>query len=363
MAIPAKYAAFYLPNGSSIAFTTEACELVSGFTYKITSIFKRYWDDGETITVYENGVESVKAYTIQYPGGRIVFPSAPTTPVTVSGKYFKLEQFGGAYDFDFTPSVQLLDVTQFGDAYENVLPLFKRGVGRFDRFWFNTDISEKERVIATFYLRVPIVRALTPLTIGSFERDDDANGAANEWTKGTDGTYSLQTADPVVGQKFQRLAGGVVAAASLLWLSASGVVGQNDLVRAEIYYKTINAGGAAAVGSLKSYTAGDVEVESAEMFNITTTVSGWTRAYATMKLSDPTSVKIGIELTAEGNATLDVDYALIDVLDGGAAQVRWEGYGNIIDETDTASISDAVRQVFSIQTDGPIYLRSDEVAL
>jgi hypothetical protein len=55
-----KYASFYLPNGSSIAFTSEACELVSGYTYKITDIKKRYWDDQNAVTVYENGVPSIR---------------------------------------------------------------------------------------------------------------------------------------------------------------------------------------------------------------------------------------------------------------------------------------------------------------
>jgi len=365
MAIAGKYAAFYLPNGASIAFTTEACELVSGFTYKITSIFKRYWDDQETVIVYEDGVLSTKAYTLQYPGGRIVFPSAPTAPVTVSGKYYKLDQFGGAYDFTLNPAVRLIDVTQFGDAHENLLPLFKNATGRIGRHWFNTDISNKERVIAVFYLKVPVVRALNPLTIGSFERDDNSDGAANSWTKNTKGTYSLAAIAPLVGQKYQKITGDpLLGAANLYWRSASGVVGQNDLVRAEIYYKTVTTDGAAVTGYLKAYTAGDVETESATMFNVTTTTINWTRAYATMKLADATSVKIGILLEAEDDtATLDVDYALIDVLDGGSAQIRWEGYGNITDETDDADIADAVRQALSIRMDGAFYLRTDEVAL
>ncbi len=78
----------YIQTGSSTAFTTEACSQVAGTTYQITDAAKRQWDEGETVLVYDDGVLQTSGYKIHGACGRIVFDAAPTTPVTVSGKYY-----------------------------------------------------------------------------------------------------------------------------------------------------------------------------------------------------------------------------------------------------------------------------------
>jgi len=87
-AIQGRKGELWVNSGSATAFTTEACDLVSGNIYHITNTAKRVWDPATTPSVYDDGVLQTTGYHVHGPIGQIHFDSAPTTPVTVSGKYF-----------------------------------------------------------------------------------------------------------------------------------------------------------------------------------------------------------------------------------------------------------------------------------
>ena len=78
----------WVQTGSATSFTTEACTVIGATTtYDIDDVTKRQWDRASTVSVFENGNPATTPYVAQYPIGRIAFTVAPTTPVTVTGKY------------------------------------------------------------------------------------------------------------------------------------------------------------------------------------------------------------------------------------------------------------------------------------
>jgi|LSQX01.2.fsa_nt_gb hypothetical protein len=78
----------WVQTGTAQAFANEACSLISGTTYQITSTTKRQWDPETTPAVYVGGVLQTSGYRIQGAVGRIIFGEAPGAAVTVTGKYY-----------------------------------------------------------------------------------------------------------------------------------------------------------------------------------------------------------------------------------------------------------------------------------
>lgn len=103
-------------SGAAVAMTAEACALVSGNIYQITNTAKRIVDPATTLTVYENGIASVLAYTFNYLYGIVTFPSAPTTPITVTGAYLPVASVAESKGFTISLKPDLLDVTSFDSS-------------------------------------------------------------------------------------------------------------------------------------------------------------------------------------------------------------------------------------------------------
>lgn len=87
-AIQGKSGELWVNSGSATAFTKEACDQFSGTIYHITNTAKRAWDPATTPLVYGNDILVTTGYHVHAPIGQIHFDGAPTTPVTVSGKYY-----------------------------------------------------------------------------------------------------------------------------------------------------------------------------------------------------------------------------------------------------------------------------------
>jgi|GEM_PF-1393937 len=127
----------WVQTGSATSFTTEACTQIGATTtYKITSASKRQWDSATTVSVFEDGASATTPYTVQYPIGRIVFASAPTTPVTVTGEYYDTVQVAYATGWKLDLKTGVFETTALGDTTRSFMATgLVDWSGSFERFY------------------------------------------------------------------------------------------------------------------------------------------------------------------------------------------------------------------------------------
>jgi hypothetical protein len=114
-AIAGKLAELWSSAGSATSITKEACEQVSGYIYHVTDPAKRYLDPHTAILVYDNNVLVTSGYSI-WGGCQIRFAAAPTTPITVSGKYYTPAEVTLVTDWELSLESEVYDCTAIGDA-------------------------------------------------------------------------------------------------------------------------------------------------------------------------------------------------------------------------------------------------------
>jgi hypothetical protein len=205
---------------------------------------------------------------------------------------------------------------------------------------------------------------VNPWNIGNMELDDDGNGIANGWAAhmagAPTGTRSLVSSEAFAGDKHQRI--NVTAAASG---EAYGVVtsaldnaAANDQVGVKVYYKTSGVSGNI---SARAYigTSGSIITLPAS--------SDWTSVNFSRKYAVLDTMDVYIYLTAtgtfSGDAKLDIDWISVYHLPTGNAQKRWEGYGRLPTINISAPVKDLIREALTLEGDGSIYYRTDEVGL
>ena len=156
-ALAGKAGAIYVWDGNaSTTFTDEACtNSGDNTTYYITDDTKRYWDDGTTVTVEVDAVPET-AFTAVYAGGRITFdtPLTGTEAVTVSGKYYTMEQQGGFTNWSLDQSSNLADSTAFeGNGWKTFLPTIGEFSVSAERHWFNGEfLSRTSKCALALYI-------------------------------------------------------------------------------------------------------------------------------------------------------------------------------------------------------------------
>lgn len=152
----------------STAFTTEAMTEGSGGDvkiYQIDDINKRIWDPNEPI-VLDAGLdtptldESWMDHGIDWLTGRVKLNETGLT-LTVSGKYFPtLIEIGEAYNWSLDLSVDVVDVSAFGDEWKKKETTQKNWTGSFEKFaideyWF--DIAKLAKIfLVKFYTQADI---------------------------------------------------------------------------------------------------------------------------------------------------------------------------------------------------------------
>lgn len=120
----AGYVASIKAAGTSTSMSTEAMELVSGKTYKITDATKNAWDYSKAIVIWDNGapVADADIESINWLFGQVTFATAytPTGPITVnSGWYFPMTEVARANSFTLTQTVETIDETDYATANSN----------------------------------------------------------------------------------------------------------------------------------------------------------------------------------------------------------------------------------------------------
>lgn len=139
MALSGKVAAVYKESGPSTAFTDAATTSSAGYTrYTITDAAKRYIDRNVAVTVKKNGVIQTTGFTIEYPGGVVVFstPLLATDVVLVSGNAFPMAQIGGMFNWKADLDQDLQDVTTFDSGgWKQQLAVLRGFSGSAEAFW------------------------------------------------------------------------------------------------------------------------------------------------------------------------------------------------------------------------------------
>lgn len=117
MPIAGKIGAVYRTDGNpSVAFTNEAMTANATYTrYAIANNAKKYWDDTVSIVVKKNGTVVSAGYTVEYPGGVVVFqtPLISTDVVTASGNYFNVVQCATFFNWKIDINLDLKETTTF----------------------------------------------------------------------------------------------------------------------------------------------------------------------------------------------------------------------------------------------------------
>lgn len=152
MALPAWDAALYIA-GTPTATTGEATSNTTGNTYRIDDVTKRVIDPRVTVTVNENGSPTAQDVTIDYLRGLITFPSAPTTPVTVSYTYLPQARIGCPKSWEISLQRTNLDRTCFLLSGDTDAGAMKRMLGLFDASGSMTSIDITGTVVSTETLR------------------------------------------------------------------------------------------------------------------------------------------------------------------------------------------------------------------
>ena len=141
MAIHGKVASFYShQSGDPFPITNEAMSAWAASTveFQIDQNFYRYWDSNSNVTVYVDGVAtSSDLYRVEYTGGRVIFDSAPSTPVTVDCYYFEVTEIGGGFNWSLTLSGGLTDTPEFQKEWMHRLSGIRDWEVSFDRYWAN----------------------------------------------------------------------------------------------------------------------------------------------------------------------------------------------------------------------------------
>lgn len=85
--------------------------------YSITDKTKVAWDNTQAFTVYVAGSEVTTGFTIEYPGGEVVFAASQgANAVTVTGAYFAIDKTYKTDDAELSRDWEEEDITAHGDT-------------------------------------------------------------------------------------------------------------------------------------------------------------------------------------------------------------------------------------------------------
>jgi len=195
-------------SASAVTFTDEAMGASAGYKrYTITDSTKAYWDKDTAIVVEVDDVVATSGYSIEYPGGVIVFDSVQDSDavITVSGKYVVVEQLAGFFNWSLTVNNTTIDATTFtsGEWSEFALAT-KNWEATAEKFWASTDdFSQRmgEEVIVVLYcdFGTDKTRFEGYAVIQSDEASTPVNELINDSIsfKGFNGIYFRNGFDPV----------------------------------------------------------------------------------------------------------------------------------------------------------------------
>lgn len=123
-------------SGIATTMTAEATTSTDNKSYQITDAVKQVLDIKTEPTVYDGGVETTEDYAINYLNGTVTFDTvdAGRGAITVSGKYLPMATAAYAHSMSKSESVDINDVTKFGDTHHTKIAGLKSASGTFNQF-------------------------------------------------------------------------------------------------------------------------------------------------------------------------------------------------------------------------------------
>lgn len=164
MAVHGSMGAVYAKTGPSVAFSNVTMNNIGGdrMTYEISDTAKRYWDTSQPVTVQTSPDGSTwttvtSGYTIEYPGGRVVFssPLASGTQVRVSASAYSVASIAGFFNWELELKIDTENTPTFGSTWNQVTPTLKGFSAKASWYWasntFMTYLGDNE-MIFVFYV-------------------------------------------------------------------------------------------------------------------------------------------------------------------------------------------------------------------
>ena len=114
----------------------------------------RLWAPSQPFTVYENGVPTIQAITVDYPNGMVTFPSTPTAPVTAS---FTTND---STPFDIKLATKLVAQHMIGQDLANPTGASNMSMQTYSTAWAqgNTKVEERFKTLLEPYVKkLPII--------------------------------------------------------------------------------------------------------------------------------------------------------------------------------------------------------------
>jgi hypothetical protein len=139
MATPGKVGRVLIQSTADpIIFADEATTAnIAKTRYTITDPNKRYWDKDTPVVVKVDGVVTTTGFSIEHPGGVIVFEEALNDEVvTVSGAYVEVEQLAGFFNWSLSVNNKTIDTTAFESGeWEEFILSTKNFTVSAEKFW------------------------------------------------------------------------------------------------------------------------------------------------------------------------------------------------------------------------------------
>lgn len=119
-------------------------------TYQISDTTKRYWDTTQPVTIQTSNDGSTwttitSGFTIEYPGGRVVFSSVQPANLYVraSASAYTVAAIAGMFNWKLNVERKLQDTPTFGSVWNSVTPLAAEASGSCEWYWADTQFFNR----------------------------------------------------------------------------------------------------------------------------------------------------------------------------------------------------------------------------
>ena len=127
-------------QSSAIAMTDEATTTSDNISYQITNSAKRIMDLNTTVVVEDSAVLTTENYRVDYLNGTIIFDTATSRTITVTGAYVTPTTAATARSYSITTSRDVLENTPFNTGFRTYQAGLLTGTASLERFHVTDDL-------------------------------------------------------------------------------------------------------------------------------------------------------------------------------------------------------------------------------
>ena len=141
-------------QSSAVTMTAEATTTSDNITYQISDSSKRIIDLNTPVSISGAGTDP---YVINYLTGEVVFKTADTRTIAVTGKYVSPIEVVSAKEYNVTFTGEALDQTEFGTRFKEFVQGLISGTASLSRYFVADDtfidmLLNSEYKIFEFYV-------------------------------------------------------------------------------------------------------------------------------------------------------------------------------------------------------------------